>query len=119
MDETYALPGEKAVKIALRTQQLIAYETGVTNVIDPLGGSYYLEKLTAEMEEGAEDYFRRVDEMGGVVKGIEDGFFQREIARAAYDYQLQLEREDRIMVGINRFVEERNFPDEDPLGKTL
>jgi methylmalonyl-CoA mutase N-terminal domain/subunit len=106
MDETLALPTEKAVKIALRTQQLIAYETGVVNVTDPLGGSYYLEKLTDEMEAGAEEYFRRIDEMGGVVKAIEDGYQQREIARAAYEYQQQLEAEDRIMVGVNRFVEE-------------
>jgi methylmalonyl-CoA mutase N-terminal domain/subunit len=105
MDETLALPTEKAVKIALRTQQLIAYETGVANVVDPLGGSYYVEKLTDEMEAGAEEYFRRIDEIGGVVKAIEDGFFQREIARAAYEYQQQLEREDRIHVGVNRFVE--------------
>jgi methylmalonyl-CoA mutase, N-terminal domain len=106
MDETLALPSEKAVKIALRTQQQIAYETGVTNVIDPLAGSYYLEKLTNEMEAGAEAYFARIEEYGGVVKAIEEGFFQREIARAAYEYQKQLESEDRIMVGVNRFVED-------------
>jgi methylmalonyl-CoA mutase N-terminal domain/subunit len=105
MDETLALPTEKAVRIALRTQQLIAYETGVANVIDPLGGSYFVESLTNKMEEEAEEYFRKIDELGGVVKAIEMGFFQREIARAAYDYQKAIERKRKVVVGVNEFVE--------------
>jgi methylmalonyl-CoA mutase N-terminal domain/subunit len=106
MDETLALPTEKSVKIALRTQQLIAYETGVANTIDPLAGSYYVETLTNEMEKGAHDYFKRIDGLGGVVKGIETGFFQKEIADSAYRYQLQLQKKEKIMVGINRFTED-------------
>jgi methylmalonyl-CoA mutase N-terminal domain/subunit len=106
MDETLALPSEKAVKIALRTQQVLAHETGVPYVIDPLGGSWYVEWLTNRMEEEAEKYFAKIDELGGVVRGIEDGFFQREIGRAAYEYQQQLEKEERIIVGVNKFVEE-------------
>jgi methylmalonyl-CoA mutase N-terminal domain/subunit len=105
MDETLALPTEKSVKIALRTQQVLAYEHGVAGPIDPLGGSWFVEKLTDDMEREAEDYFRRVREMGGVVAGIENGFFQREIARSAYEYQRALERDERIVVGVNRFVE--------------
>ena len=103
MDETLALPSEKAVRIALRTQQLIAYETGVVNTIDPLAGSYFIEAKTREMEEKAQEYFRRVDELGGVVKAIEAGFFQREIGRSAYEYQKAVERERKIVVGVNRF----------------
>jgi methylmalonyl-CoA mutase N-terminal domain/subunit len=103
MDETLALPSEKAVRIALRTQQLIAHETGVINTIDPLAGSYFIEAKTREMEEKAEEYFARVDELGGVVKAIEMGFFQREIGRSAYEYQKAVERERKIVVGVNRF----------------
>jgi methylmalonyl-CoA mutase N-terminal domain/subunit len=103
MDETLALPSEKAARIALRTQQLIAYETGVVNTIDPLAGSYFIEAKTREIEEGAEEYFRRIDELGGVVKAIEMGFFQREIGRSAYEYQKAVERERKIVVGVNRF----------------
>jgi methylmalonyl-CoA mutase N-terminal domain/subunit len=106
MDETIALPSDKAVKIALRTQQVIAHELGVTETIDPLAGSYYLESLTSTLEEQAEDYFRRIDAMGGVVAGIEQGFFQREIARAAYQYQQEMEKKQRILVGVNEYVEE-------------
>jgi methylmalonyl-CoA mutase N-terminal domain/subunit len=106
MDETIALPSEKAVKIALRTQQVIAHELGVTETIDPLAGSYYLESLTNTLEEQAEEAFRRIDGMGGVVAGIEQGFFQREIARAAYQYQQEIEKKQRILVGINEYVEE-------------
>jgi methylmalonyl-CoA mutase N-terminal domain/subunit len=106
MDETIALPSDKAVKIALRTQQVIAHELGVTETIDPLAGSYYLESLTNTLEEQAEEYFRRIDAMGGVVAGIEQGFFQREIARAAYQYQQEMEKKQRILVGINEYVEE-------------
>jgi methylmalonyl-CoA mutase, N-terminal domain len=106
MDETLALPSEKAVKIALRTQQIIAYETGVTNTIDPLGGSYFVEALTDKMEKEAEAYFEKIDALGGVIPGIEAGFFQREIAEAAYRYQLELDKKEKIIVGVNDFVEE-------------
>jgi methylmalonyl-CoA mutase N-terminal domain/subunit len=108
MDETIALPSDKAVKIALRTQQVIAHELGVTETIDPLAGSYYVESLTNTLEEQAEHYFRQIEAMGGVVAGIEQGFFQREIGRAAYQYQQEVERKQRILVGINEYVE----PDE-------
>lgn len=105
MDETLALPSEKAVKIALRTQQIIAYETGVINTIDPLGGSYYIESLTNRLEEEANEYFRKIDELGGVIPAIEMGFFQKEIANAAYRYQKEIEEKQRIIVGINEFIE--------------
>jgi methylmalonyl-CoA mutase N-terminal domain/subunit len=104
MDEALALPSQKAVEIALRTQQIIAFESGVPNVIDPLGGSYYVEKLTDEMEAQAEEYFRKIDEYGGVVKAIEQGFFQREITRAAYEYQMALSTKRKIHVGVNDYV---------------
>jgi methylmalonyl-CoA mutase N-terminal domain/subunit len=104
MDEALALPSEKAVEIALRTQQIIAFESGVANVIDPLGGSYYVEKLTDELEAEAERYFRKIDELGGVVKAIEQGFFQREITRAAYEYQMALSRRKKFHVGVNEFA---------------
>ncbi|MDD3719106.1 MAG: methylmalonyl-CoA mutase family protein [Actinomycetota bacterium] len=103
MDETLALPTEKAVEIALRTQQLIAHETGVANTIDPLAGSYAVEALTDRLEEQAEEYFRRIEEFGGVLPAIEAGFFQREIADAAYRYQREIERGERVVVGLNRF----------------
>src|SRR5688572_10291822 len=106
MDETLALPTEKSVKIALRTQQVLGYEHGVADVMDPLGGSYYVEKLTDDMEREAEDYFRRIGEQGGVLACVEKGFQQREIARSAYEYQRALERGDRVVVGVNRFVEQ-------------
>lgn len=106
MDETYALPTENAVKIALRTQQLIAYETGVANVIDPLGGSYYVEALTNELEKGAYEYFEKINTLGGVLPAIEKGFFQKEIARSAYEYQKALEKKEKYHVGINIFAEE-------------
>ncbi len=103
MDETLALPTEKAVEIALRTQQLIAHETGVANVIDPLAGSYFVEALTDRMEEQAEEYFRRIEELGGVLAAIDQGFFQREIADAAYRYQREIESGRRVVVGVNRY----------------
>jgi methylmalonyl-CoA mutase N-terminal domain/subunit len=103
MDEVLALPTEKNVEIALRTQQVLAYETGVTSVVDPLGGSYFIESLTDEMERQAEDYFRRIEEFGGVVEAIEEGFFQHEIADASYRYQRSLENKDRVIVGVNAF----------------
>ena len=106
MDETLALPTEKAAEIALRTQQLIAYETGVSNVVDPLGGSWYIEKLTDEIEQQAEEYFSEIDALGGVVPAIEQGFFQREIARSASDYQNKVDEGKRIVVGVNKFVKD-------------
>jgi methylmalonyl-CoA mutase, N-terminal domain len=106
MDETLALPSEKAAKIALRTQQIIAYETGVTNTIDPLAGSYFIEALTDKMEREAEAYFEKIDSLGGVIPAIEAGFFQREIAEAAYRYQKELDKKEKVIVGVNDFVEE-------------
>jgi methylmalonyl-CoA mutase, N-terminal domain len=106
MDETLALPTEKAVQIALRTQQVLAYETGVANTIDPLAGSYYLEALTDEMEAEAEKIFEEIDKLGGVVPGIERGYFQREIARSAMRQQLELESGERVIVGVNEFTVE-------------
>jgi methylmalonyl-CoA mutase N-terminal domain/subunit len=103
LDEAYALPSEHAVTIALRTQQVLAYETGVTATPDPLGGSYFLEKLTLETEQAANDYIRRIDDMGGMIKAIEAGFPQREIAAASYRYQREVEAEERVIVGVNRF----------------
>lgn len=105
MDETLALPSEKAVKIALRTQQLIAYETGVINTVDPLGGSYFVESLTDKMEADAEKIFDEIDSFGGVIPAIEAGYFQREIADSAYRYQLELEKKEKFVVGVNEFVE--------------
>jgi len=107
MDETLALPSEKAVRIALRTQQLIAHETGVVNAIDPVAGSYFVEAKTCEMEEKAEAYFKKIDELGGVVKAIEKGFFQKEIGRSAYEYQKAVEAERKIIVGVNRYQLEK------------
>jgi methylmalonyl-CoA mutase N-terminal domain/subunit len=106
MDETLALPSEKAVKIALRTQQLIAYETGVINTVDPLGGSYFVEALTDKMEKEANAIFDQIDSIGGVVAAIESGYFQKEIADAAYRYQKEIERKEKFIVGVNEFVEE-------------
>jgi len=111
MDETLALPSDKAVKIALRTQQIIAFEHGVINVADPLGGSYYVEKLTDDIEAEAEKYFSMIESQGGVIACIENGFFQKEIANAAYRYQLELDRKEKIVVGINDFVEENETID--------
>ncbi|MGC8595960.1 MAG: acyl-CoA mutase large subunit family protein [Candidatus Kryptoniota bacterium] len=106
MDETLALPSEKAVTIALRTQQILAYEIGVANTIDPLAGSYFVEALTNKMEEGAEAYFEQIDALGGVIPAIEQGFFQREIADAAYRYQKELDTKEKIIVGVNEYVQE-------------
>jgi methylmalonyl-CoA mutase, N-terminal domain len=103
LDEAYALPGEHAVTLALRTQQVLAYESGVTNTPDPLGGSYFLEKLTLESEAAANDYIRRIDEMGGMIPAIEAGFPQSEIAAASYRYQCEVEGGARTIVGVNRF----------------
>ena len=106
MDETLALPTEKAVKIALRTQQVLAHETGVADVADPLGGSWYIEDLTDRLEEEAEDYFRRIEDLGGVVKAIERGFFQEEIGRASYRFQKSLDDKRYVQVGVNEYIEE-------------
>ena len=106
MDETLALPSEEAVHVALRTQQVIAVESGVANVIDPLGGSYYVEALTNKMEKGCREYFDQIEKLGGVIPAIEKGFFQREIARAAFRYQREIEEKKRIVVGVNDYVDE-------------
>jgi methylmalonyl-CoA mutase N-terminal domain/subunit len=105
MDETLALPSEKAVKIALRTQQILAYEIGVINTVDPLGGSYFVESETDRLEREANDYFEQIDALGGVIPAIEAGFFQREIADAAYRYQIELDKKEKFIVGVNEFVE--------------
>lgn len=111
LDETYALPTEDAVTIALRTQQIIAYESGVANTIDPLGGSYYVEWLTDKLEAEAMAYIERIDDMGGMVTAVEKGYPQREIASAAYRFQRSLDAGERVMVGVNRFV----MPADDPI----
>jgi methylmalonyl-CoA mutase N-terminal domain/subunit len=105
-DEALALPTEDAVRIALRTQQVIAHETGVVNTIDPLGGSYYVEHLTNELERQAYDYFDRIEQLGGVVAAIKENFFQAEIADAAFRYQQEVESEQRVIVGVNRYQTE-------------
>jgi len=105
LDETLALPTEDAVKLALRTQQILAYETGVANVIDPLGGSYFVESLTDRMEREAEAIFEEIARVGGVVKGIEDGWFQHQIHRSSMRYQHEVEQRRRIVVGVNEFVD--------------
>jgi len=106
MDEALALPSQKAVTTALRTQQILAHESGVANTIDPLGGSYFVEALTDRMESQARDYFRRIDELGGVLPAIQKGFFQREIADAAYRYQHEIDEKQRVIVGVNAFEDE-------------
>jgi methylmalonyl-CoA mutase N-terminal domain/subunit len=110
MDEALALPSEEAVQIALRTQQLIAYESGVTDTIDPLGGSYFIEALTDEIADRAEKYIQKIDEMGGAVAAIENGFVQREIQDSAYAYQREIEKNERVVVGVNRFQIEEPKP---------
>jgi methylmalonyl-CoA mutase, N-terminal domain len=109
-DEALALPTEDAARIALRTQQIIAYESGVTQTVDPLGGSYFLENLTLQMETGAFDYFGKLDAMGGMVKAIERGFPQKEIAEASYNYQRAVEAKEKVIVGINEFAVEETSP---------
>tara|TARA_B100000575_G_scaffold119638_1_gene95236 strand:- start:269 stop:1927 length:1659 start_codon:yes stop_codon:yes gene_type:complete len=106
MDETLALPSEKAAEIALRTQQLIAYETGVTNVIDPLGGSWYVEELTDSIEQDALNYFEEIEKNGGVIECIETGYLQKEISDASSDYQMKVDSKDRIIVGMTEFIKE-------------
>jgi methylmalonyl-CoA mutase N-terminal domain/subunit len=111
-DETWALPTEEAVTVALRTQQIIAEETGVPLTIDPLGGSYYLESLTDRMEALAMEYIATIDAMGGMIRAIDTGYPQKEIADAAYRYQLQEDRGDKVVVGVNRYAmrEDRPIP---------
>ena len=106
LDETLALPTEDAVKLALRTQQILAYETGIANVIDPLGGSYYMEALTSRMEREAEDLFQQIENVGGVVRGIESGWFQRQIAQSALRFQHEVEQHRRVVVGVNDFIDQ-------------
>jgi len=110
LDETLALPTDFAVKLALRTQQVIAHESGVANTIDPLGGSYFVEELTTKMERGCFEYFRRIDALGGMVEAIEAGFPQREIMDAAYAYQRAFDSKEKIIVGVNEFVEKEEQP---------
>jgi methylmalonyl-CoA mutase, N-terminal domain len=105
-DEALALPTENAVRIALRTQQVIAHETGVVNTIDPLGGSYFVEQLTNRLEAEAQDYFDRIAALGGVIPAIKENFFQREIAEASFRYQSEVESEQRVVVGVNRYEQE-------------
>jgi len=104
-DEALALPTEKAVRVALRTQQIIAHETGVTNTVDPLGGSYFVEALTDRMEQQAYEYFAKIDQLGGMVQAVKDGYPQREIADAAFDLQREIEAGERVVVGVNAFTE--------------
>ena len=110
LDEALALPTKEAATIALRTQQIIAHESGVTSTVDPLGGSYFVEKLTRDMEEGTLDYWRTIDRMGGMVEAIERGYPQKEIAEASYQFQQAVERREKIIVGVNDFVQENEDP---------
>jgi methylmalonyl-CoA mutase N-terminal domain/subunit len=110
LDETLALPTEEAATIALRTQQIIAHETGVTDTIDPVGGSYFVERLTREVEEGVWSYLRRIDDLGGMVRAVEQGFPQKEIVDASYRYQQTVESREEVVVGVNRFVAEAEEP---------
>ena len=114
-DEALALPSQASAKLALRTQQIIAYESGVADVIDPLGGSWHIERLTDELEEKALAYIQKIDDMGGMVNAISEGFPQREIQDAAFRYQTEIERKERVIVGVNRFVEEEEVAPADLL----
>jgi methylmalonyl-CoA mutase N-terminal domain/subunit len=109
-DEALGLPTEEAARLALRTQQIIAHETGVTSTADPFGGSYYIERLTDEIERGAEEYIQRIDAMGGTLAAIEKGFVQTEIQNAAYAYQQTVERGQAIVVGVNKFQQDASDP---------
>jgi methylmalonyl-CoA mutase N-terminal domain/subunit len=110
MDEALCLPSEEAVQIALRTQQLIAHESGVAETVDPLGGSYFVEELTQEIEKNAEAYIQKIDAMGGAAAAIERGYVQKEIQDSAYRYQREIEEGQRIVVGLNRFQTEEETP---------
>jgi methylmalonyl-CoA mutase N-terminal domain/subunit len=109
-DEALALPTEASALLALRTQQIIAAESGVTNTIDPLAGSYAVEKLTSQVEEGAQEYLRKIEAMGGTLRAIENGYVQREIQQAAYEYQKAIESGERVVVGVNCYQDERATP---------
>jgi len=113
-DEAYQVPNEAAARVALRTQQILAHESGVANTVDPLGGSYFLESLTDELEEEAYEYFDRIQELGGVIPAIRKGFFQQEIANSAYRYQREIEDKERVIVGVNDFVVDEQ-PELEPL----
>ncbi len=104
-DEALSLPNQESVKIALRTQQIVAYESGVTNTIDPLAGSYYIEAMTNQIEKEAEEYIGRIDALGGMINAIEEGYPQAEIQKSAYRFNQELERNERIVVGVNKFVD--------------
>ena len=119
LDEAWALPTEFAATIALRTQQIIAHETGVTNTVDPLGGSYFVESLTNEVERGAWDYIEKIDAMGGMVPAIERSYPQREIAEASYRYQRELDKKEKIMVGVNDYVSEEKHLDTLQIDETV
>src|SRR5262249_48009840 len=110
MDETLALPTEHAVTLALRTQQVLAYETGVTNTVDPLGRSYFVEALTKQMAQEARTYFERIEEKGGMIAALEAGFFRKEIADAAFAYQRDVDAKRKLIVGVNAFVEREEKP---------
>jgi methylmalonyl-CoA mutase N-terminal domain/subunit len=110
LDETYALPTEDAVTLALRTQQIIAHESGVDRVVDPLGGSYFVEYLTDEMERQALEYIRRIDEMGGIIRAVEESYPQKEIGESAYRFQREVEEEKRLVVGVNAFQSDQDAP---------
>ncbi|HSY58217.1 MAG TPA: methylmalonyl-CoA mutase family protein, partial [Terriglobales bacterium] len=110
LDEALALPTEQSALLALRTQQIIANETGVVNTVDPVAGSYAIEKLTNEIESGAEEYIAKIDAMGGMLRAIEAGFVQQEIQKAAYDYQKAVDSGEQVIVGVNRFQTEEERP---------
>src|SRR5262249_12377394 len=110
MDETLALPSEHAATLALRTQQVLAYETGVTNTVDPLGGSYFVETMTKQIEQQAREYFDRIEQLGGMINAIETGFFRREIAESAFAYQRDVDAKRKLIVGVNAFQEAEEKP---------
>ena len=110
MDETLALPSEHAVTLALRTQQVLAYETGVTNTVDPLGGSYFVETFTKQLRQQARTYFERIEQLGGMIPALETGFFRREIADAAFAYQRNVDARRKLIVGVNAFTEAEQKP---------
>jgi methylmalonyl-CoA mutase N-terminal domain/subunit len=112
LDEALALPTEQSALLALRTQQIIAHETGVVNTIDPVAGSYAIEKLTNEIEAGAQDYISKIDAMGGMLRAVETGYVQQEIQKSAYEYQLAVDSGEQVIVGVNRFQteEEKTIP---------
>jgi methylmalonyl-CoA mutase N-terminal domain/subunit len=110
-DEALALPTEEAARIALRTQQVIAYESGVPQTVDPLAGSYFIETLTNQVEKAAWEYLEKIEKMGGAVKALEKSYIQNEIAASAYEYQNKIEKDEKIIVGVNKFTVEENMPE--------